>query len=64
MYMRESEELINGAKAAATGAIERNIARPPVEWNALRTDVRDAVTKYVSGSTHRTPIIIPVIMDV
>jgi len=64
VYMRDSEELIAGAKDAAIMALRRNIDRQVFDWSSLKGDVRDAVTKYVTQKTKRSPVIIPIIMEV
>ena len=64
VYMRESEELINGAKDAAMLALRRNLDRSVTDWSTLKTDARDAVAKYVTSKTKRSPVIIPIIMEV
>lgn len=64
VYMRDSEELIDGARTAAEMALTRGIARDVFDWSSLKTDVRDSVTKYISHKTKRSPIIIPIIMEV
>ncbi len=64
VYMRDSEELIDGAKEATRLALMRNIEREVFDWSSLKGDVRDAVTKYISHKTKRSPVIIPIIMEV
>ena len=64
IYMRDSEELINGAKAAVSNALKRNIEREIFDWSTLKSDVRDSITKYITSKTKRSPVIIPVIMEV
>ena len=64
VYMRDSEELIDGIKVAVEMALMRNIAREVFDWSSLKSDVRDAVTKYVTQKTKRSPVIIPIIMEV
>ena len=64
VYMRDSEELIDGTKEAATLAIERALDRNFFDWNTVKTEVKDSVTKYVTKKTKRTPVIIPIIMEV
>lgn len=64
VYMRESEELIAGAKDAALLALRRNIEREVFDWSTLKADVRDVLSKYIVQKTKRTPIIIPIIMEV
>ena len=64
IYMRESEELINGAKSAVTNALKRSMERDVFDWSTMKTEVRDSITKYVTSKTRRSPVIIPVIMEV
>ena len=64
VYMRDSEELIEGAKTVVKLALARNIEREIFDWSTLKGDVRDAVTKYVTQKTKRSPVIIPIIMEV
>ncbi len=64
VYMRDSEELIEGAKAVVKLTLLRNIEREIFDWGTLKGDVRDAVTKYVLQKTKRSPVIIPIIMEV
>ncbi|MBQ8605104.1 MAG: ribonuclease J [Clostridia bacterium] len=64
VYMRDSEELIAGAKDAAMLALSRNIQRDVFDWSTLKGDVGDSVRKYIVSKTKRTPIIIPIIMEV
>ncbi len=64
VYMRDCEELIDGAKNAVILTLKRNIERQVFDWSTLKSDVRDAVTKYVTQKTKRSPVIIPIIMEV
>ncbi len=64
VYMRDSEELINGAKQAVMLALKRNIEREIFDWSTLKNDVRDSITKYITQKTRRSPVIIPIIMEV
>jgi len=64
VYMRDSEELINGAKQAVMLALKRNIEREIFDWSTHKNDVRDSITKYITQKTRRSPVIIPIIMEV
>lgn len=64
IYMRDSEELINGAKAAVSNALKRGVEREIFDWSTLKSDVKDSITKYVVSKTKRSPVIIPIIMEV
>lgn len=64
VYMRESEELISGARNAALLAMRRSMERDLLDWSTLKAEVRDVLGKYIVQKTKRTPIIIPIIMEV
>lgn len=64
IYMRDSEELINGAKTAVSNALKRGVEREIFDWSTLKSDVKDSITKYVVSKTKRSPVIIPIIMEV
>lgn len=64
VYVRESEELMEEVRSIArtvlTGAVESGV----IEWNQLKTSVKDALTKYLYSKTKRKPMILPVIMNI
>ncbi len=64
IYMRENEELINGAKAVVSNALRANIEREVFDWSTLKAEVRDSISRYIGSKTRRSPVIIPIIMEV
>lgn len=64
VYMRDSEELINGARDAVKLALIRNIDRDVFDWSTLKNDTHEALRKYIVSKTKRSPVIIPIIMEV
>ncbi len=64
VYMRESDELISGAKVAVEFALLRNIQREIFDWSTLKNDVHESLKKYIVQKTKRSPVIIPIIMEV
>jgi len=64
VYVRESEELMDQARATAKEAIEYCFDNGSNEWNAIKTKVRDDLSKFLYQKTKRKPMILPVIMDV
>jgi ribonuclease J len=69
VYMRESEELIEKARAQVTAAI--NAANTSLEgdqhhvdWQFVKNKIRDTLSKYVYEQTRRRPMILPVVMEV
>jgi ribonuclease J len=69
IYMKESEELVNGARAEIRKAFE-NVANQRVEsgvrqdWSKFKLNLRDDVADYLYGKTKRNPMVLPVINEV
>jgi ribonuclease J len=63
VYMRESEKLLEEAKARARVALE---SCEPVlgEWNVLKNQVREVLSGFLWERTRRRPMILPVVMEV
>ena len=64
VYMREADELIDGAREAATRAIEAFGPIDSSEWNHLKNDVRDSVQRYIYDTIKRNPMIMPIIVEI
>ena len=64
VYVRENEDLMEQLQRIATDALQKSLARGNLEWAALKSDMRDALAHYIRSSTKRSPMIIPIIMDV
>lgn len=64
VYVREHEDLINQAKALATETIEKCLAHNNTDWNSIKNSVRDEMRKFIFNQTKRSPIILPIILDV
>ena len=64
VYERESEHLIEDAVAAATAVIEEYSGRKGKDINALKGKIRDAVSRLMYERTKRSPIVLPVILEV
>lgn len=64
VYVRESEELIEGAREVACDVLEKCYISNIRDWNTLKTRVRDGVYKYLFEKTRRSPMILPIILNV
>ena len=64
VYVKEAEELLDGARFAAEKALENCYYSNINDVNAIKGKVKDAVSKYVREKTRRDPVILPVIMEV
>ena len=64
VYVRESDELVEGAREAAMRAIEAFGPIDSTDWNRLKTDVRESVQRYIFDTIKRNPMILPIIVDI
>ena len=64
VYVRESEELMEQTRSTAKDAINYCFDNGTNEWNAIKTKVRDDLSKFLYHKTKRKPMILPIIMDV
>ncbi|MEE1086141.1 MAG: ribonuclease J [Schaedlerella sp.] len=64
VYVRESEELMEGARNAISESLNRCLSGKYVDWNRIKIAIRDTMNDYIWKKTKRKPMIIPIIMDV
>lgn len=64
VYAKESEALINTITDVAADAIERCYIQNIRDYNTIRSRVRDAVSRYLYENTRRSPMILPIIMEI
>ena len=64
VYVKENEELIAQARKVAEKALETCYYSNISDINAIKGKLRDAVSHFVYEQTKRSPMILPVIMEV
>lgn len=64
VYVRESVDLMEGARKAAQEAAERCLGMKMTDWGRIKTEVREALGSYVWRTVERNPVIIPIILEV
>ena len=64
VYVRESDELVEGAREAAMRAIEAFGPIDSTDWNHLKNDVRESVQRYIYDTIKRNPMILPIIVEI
>lgn len=64
VYMREADELVEGARDAAVRAIDAFGPIDMSEWNHLKNDVRESVQRYIYDTLKRNPMILPIIVEI
>ncbi|HLR10690.1 MAG TPA: ribonuclease J [Sporosarcina sp.] len=63
VYVRESEELLEEARALVSKVVEKHVTKKTFEWNGIKQDIRDTLSSFLFQQTKRRPMIIPIIME-
>lgn len=64
VYVREAEKLIDDARAIAQHVLEECCREHSYDWTTMKTKVRDELSRMLFQKTKRSPMILPIIMDV
>ena len=64
VYVRESETLIEEIRVTARRIIEECCRNPRCDWNTIKARVRDDLSRMLFQKIKRSPMILPIIMDV
>lgn len=64
VYVRESEELMTTAKKILTQTLQTCMDNDTHEWNAIKAKLKDVLSDYIYMKTKRSPMILPVIMEI
>jgi len=64
VYVRESEDLMIEAREIAKEAIEVALSGEHPDWNRIKNEVRDRLSGYFWKLMKRSPVILPIIMEV
>jgi ribonuclease J len=63
VYVRESEELLGEAKKLLSETLQDCLDRNIKDWNSIKTKMKDNLSNYIFEKTKRTPMILPIIME-
>ena len=64
VYVKESEELIDEAKQLVSKTLKQCSENNIREWGNIKSSVKDELGNYIYQKTKRSPMILPVIMEV
>ena len=64
VYVRESEEMIEDAKKIAGKVIEEQCSKSYREWGSLKPALKEALSGFIYQRTKRSPMILPIIMEI
>lgn len=64
VYVRESEDLIEEAKKVVREALAKCEEKKITEWSYMKSLIKDTLKDYLWQKTKRSPMILPIIMEV
>lgn len=65
VYVRESEELMDEIRKLAQSSVENYLDRARmIDRVALKTSLKEELSKYIYTKTKRRPMVLPIIMDI
>ncbi len=64
VYVRESEELLTQAKAVVAEALTSSGESHVNDWAYLKTLIKDTLKEFLWQKTKRSPMILPIIMEI
>ena len=64
VYVRESDDLFEGARAAVSQALKAYPTIVSGDWNSVKSSIREALQRYVYSTLKRSPMILPIISEI
>ncbi len=64
VYVRESEALMDEAKARVMQALKRCADEKITDWSTMKINVKEALAAFLFEQTRRRPMILPIIMEI
>ena len=64
VYVRESESMMDEIKLAARRILDEAVRQSHGDWGIIKTRVRDELSRRIFQKTKRSPMILPIIMEV
>ena len=64
VYVKESEPMMEAARKRLEEVIERLTPAEVHDWSTLKSKLREALSDYIFRETKRSPMILPIILDI
>ena len=64
VYVKENEQLIEEARQVTLDTIEKALSSGLRDWNSLKSRVRDELSSHIYKITRRSPVILPIFLEV
>ena len=64
VYVRESEDLLEEARRVVDDAVADCLARHVSDWGKIKNEIKDSLSDFLWKRMKRSPMILPIIMEV
>ncbi len=64
VYVKESDELMEALNGVVCNVLENCYVLGVKDWSTIKTRIKDSVAKFLYNKTHRSPMILPIILEV
>lgn len=64
VYVKESDELMAQLDRVVCNVLENCYVLGVKDWNTVKTRIKDGVAKFLYTKTHRSPMVLPIIMEI
>ncbi len=64
VYVKDNEELMNEARALANNIIDKMYDSNSRDWNTVKTKMRDEISRLMYEKTKRSPMVLPIFMEI
>ena len=64
VYVRESEDLMDEARALVKSALRECEEKHITEWASIKSNIKEALRMFLYEKTKRKPMILPIIMEI
>lgn len=64
VYVREAEDIIDHVREVARESFEKCNKNGNSDWTTVKATVKNNISRYIYETTNRSPMILPIIMDV
>lgn len=64
VYVKESEDLMNEINDVVCDVLERCYIHNVRDWTTIKTKIKDGVSRFLFTKTKRSPMVLPMIMEV
>jgi len=64
VYVRESEDLMEQMRDVVCDAVFHSVNKKARDWNSLKSSVKNQLGQFIYDTTKRSPMILPVIVEI